>query len=217
MESGEPDAPPSFPMITLKPGNLEMVKAYIWAIGEISRLFAFIATALVIASMLVVCQMILLRYAFNMPTIWQTDFVVFSATAAMFLGAPYVLLKGGHVGVDVVELMVSASTRRGLKVVGSIFGLLFCLIMTGAGWIQFHDAWEGGWTHSSVWAPPLWIPLLSLPIGFGLLSLQYIAQILALLTRPLQDLSEEAPAPHSPSSDTHASNHTNSALKEIPQ
>ncbi|MGF0540085.1 TRAP transporter small permease subunit [Agrobacterium sp. ES01] len=158
-----------------------MVKAYIWAISQISRLFALISTALIIAAMLVVCQMILMRYVFAWPTIWQTDFVVFSATVAIFLGAPYVLLTGGHVGVDVVEVMVSRKTRSRLQIVGSVFGLLFCAIMFVAGWIQFHDAWAGNWKHSSIWAPPLWIPLMALPIGFGLLCLQYVARILGLV------------------------------------
>lgn len=156
-----------------------MLKAYIRAVGQLSKLFALISTGLLIASMLVVCQMILLRYVFKSPTIWQTDFVVFSATAAIFLGAPYVLLTGGHVGVDVVEMMVSDRGKKRLRIVGSLFGLLFCAIMLGAGWIQFHDAWAGNWKHSSVWAPPLWVPLLTLPIGFGLLCLQYVAKILA--------------------------------------
>lgn len=172
-----------------------MVKAYIQAIGWLSKLFALISTGLLIASMLVVCQMILLRYVFKWPTIWQTDFVVFSATAAIFLGAPYVLLTGGHVGVDVVEMMVGDQGKKRLRIVGSLFGLVFCLIMLIAGWIQFHDAWAGNWKHSSVWAPPLWVPLLALPVGFGLLCLQYVAKILA-------DLAGLAigPAPESHSS-----------------
>lgn len=159
-----------------------MVKGYIWFIGQVSRLFALISTALIIAAMLVVCQMILMRYIFAWPTIWQTDFVVFSATVAIFLGAPYVLLTGGHVGVDVIEVLVSAKARSRLQLIGSFFGLLFCAVMFVAGWIQFHDAWAGNWKHSSVWAPPLWIPLLALPIGFGLLCLQYVARILALVS-----------------------------------
>jgi TRAP-type C4-dicarboxylate transport system permease small subunit len=164
-----------------------MVKAYIRAIGQISRLFALISTGLLIAAMLVVCQMILMRYVFAWPTIWQTDFVVFAATDAIFFGAPYVLLTGGHVGVDVVEMMVSSTARRRLQLVGSLFGLLFCAVMLVAGWIQFHDAWAGNWKHSSVWAPPLWIPLLGLPVGFGLLCLQYVAKILALVTGQAED------------------------------
>ncbi|MBR0554519.1 TRAP transporter small permease [Ciceribacter sp. L1K23] len=158
-----------------------MVNAFIRVVGNMSRALAVVSTAMIIAAMLVVCQMILLRYVFRLPTIWQTDFVVFSATSAMFIGAPYVLLKGGHVGVDVVEMLLADRARARLRLVGSFLGLLFCVLMLAATWIQFHEAWLGNWKHSSVWAPPLWVPLLSLPIGFAMLCLQYVAQILAEL------------------------------------
>ncbi|MGF7159943.1 TRAP-type C4-dicarboxylate transport system permease small subunit [Rhodoligotrophos appendicifer] len=159
-----------------------MMKAYIRAVGALSRAFAALATLLLVAAMLVVCEMILIRYVFRAATIWQTDFVVFSATAAMFLGAPYVLLKGGHVGVDVVEMIVSDHARGWLRIIGGILGLCFCLIMLWASWLQFHEAFEGDWRHSSVWAPRLWIPLSALPLGFGMLCLQYVAQILVLIS-----------------------------------
>jgi TRAP-type C4-dicarboxylate transport system permease small subunit len=159
-----------------------MVKGYIRAVSALSGAVAVLATALIIAAMLVVCQMITMRYIFRLPTIWQTDFVVFSATAAMFLGAPYVLLKGGHVGVDVVELMVGDGARRRLRLLASLLGLAFCAIMLVATWMQFHEAWAGNWRHASVWAPPLWMPLSALPVGFGLLCLQYVAEILTRLT-----------------------------------
>lgn len=175
-----------------------MVKAYIQAVGNLSRVLAILSTVLIIAAMLVVCQMILMRYVFRMPTIWQTDFVVFSATAAMFIGAPYVLLKGGHVGVDVVELMLGDRSRWLLRIVGSLLGLLFCLIMLAASWIQFHEAWLGNWKHASVWAPPLWVPLAALPLGFAMLCLQYIAQILGLLSGQPAQQAGHVPAADMP-------------------
>ena len=176
-----------------------MVKTYIQVVGNLSRALAVLSTAMIIAAMLVVCQMILMRYVFRQPTIWQTDFVVFSATAAMFLGAPYVLLKGGHVGVDVVELLLADRARARLKLVGSLLGLLFCMLMLAATWIQFHEAWAGNWKHSSVWAPPLWIPLLALPLGFAVLCLQYVAQILVLLTgKPLETAGHAPLTPELP-------------------
>ncbi|BCH32547.1 TRAP transporter small permease protein [Mesorhizobium sp. L-8-10] len=155
-----------------------MVDGYVRAIAGLSRALAVLSTLLMIAAMLVVCQMIFMRYVFRLPTIWQTDFVVFSATAAIFLGAPYVLMKGGHVGVDVVEMLVADDARRYLRLVGSLLGLVFCLIMLVATWVQFHEAWVGNWKHSSVWGPPLWVPLAALPVGFAVLCLQYFAQIL---------------------------------------
>ncbi|WP_159587864.1 TRAP transporter small permease subunit [Chelativorans xinjiangense] len=159
-----------------------MVQVYIRVVGHLSRAFAVLATGLMIAAMVVVCQMILMRYVFRLPTIWQNDFVVFAATGAMFLGAPYVLLRGGHVGVDVVELIVSDGVRRRLRLVASLLGLSFCVIMLAATWIQFHDAWAGNWRHSSVWGPPLWIPLSALPLSFVMLCLQYVAEIAAQLS-----------------------------------
>ncbi len=40
---------------------------------------------------LVVCQMVFVRYALDQTTIWQTDFVTYSLVAATFIGSPYVL------------------------------------------------------------------------------------------------------------------------------
>src|SRR3546814_1891697 len=77
----------------------------------------------------ILCEMIFLRYVFRAATIWQTEAVVFSATAAIFLGAPYVLLTKGHVGVDVIKLMAKPRTQLKLDYIGSTMGLLFCLIM----------------------------------------------------------------------------------------
>ncbi len=176
-----------------------MLNPYILWVGRVSRLFAVMATALIVIAMLVVCQMILMRYVFRLPTIWQTDFVVFSATAAIFLGAPYVLLKGGHVGVDVVELLLGQQNRKRLRILGAMLGLVFCIVMLAATWVQFEEAWTGNWKHSSVWAPPLWIPLAALPIGFFLLCLQYTANILVLLGLAEQPVDTSSiPSPELP-------------------
>lgn len=161
-----------------------MVNSYIRAVSTVSRFFGVVSALLIVAAMLVVSQMIVVRYILNSPTVWQTDFVVFAATAAIFVGAPYVLLKGGHVGVDVVEMLVAPKTRSVLKVIGQCLGLAFCAIMAWASWIQFHEAYVNDWRQSTIWAPPLWIPLSSLPIGFGLLCLQYVAEILHTLRTP---------------------------------
>ena len=158
-----------------------MLRLYIAAVSGLSRALAAVAVLLLAAAMLVVCELILMRYVFRHPTIWQTDFVVFAATAAIFVGAPYVLLVGGHVGVDVVEMTVGPRARAGLRLAGKVLGLAFCATMLVASWLQFHDAWANGWRASSVWGPPLWIPLAALPIGFAALCLQYLAEIL----RPL--------------------------------
>lgn len=158
-----------------------MVSLFLRTVDLVSKVAAIIGGLMLVAAMLVICEMIFLRYVFRAPTIWQTDFVVFSATAAMFLGAPYVLKTRGHVGVDVIELALAPAPRRTLGIVGALLGLLFAVLMTYASAIFFHEAYVNEWRTSTVAAITLWIPLLPLPISFALLSLQYVAELIRRL------------------------------------
>ncbi len=153
-----------------------MLQTYVRNMDRVSQACMILAVLLLIVAMLVVCQMIFLRYVFRAPTIWQTDFVVYAATASIFLGAPYVLMKRGHVGVDVVEMKASREVRRLLRGIGGVFGFLFCFAMLVASVIYVWEAFEGGWETPGVWKIPQWLPVLPMPIGFGLLCLQYLAE-----------------------------------------
>ncbi|GAA0781003.1 TRAP transporter small permease [Castellaniella ginsengisoli] len=153
-------------------------------VERLSRACGVLAALLLTFAMLVVCQMILMRYVFRAPTIWQTEAVVFGATAAIFLGAPYVLMTKGHVGVEFIQMLVGARARRWMDRVGAWLGLTFCLLMTAATGLHLFEALEGGWTTPSVAAVPLWMPLAPVVFGFVLLSLQYVVEIMKLSGDP---------------------------------
>lgn len=170
MPAHEVSAPPA--AVREHPG---VARRFVSVVNGLSTAFGVLAAMLFATAMLVICHMILVRYVFRAPTIWHTDFAVYAATAAVFLGAPYVLLKRGHVGVDVVETLVPAWTRGILRVTGNAFGLLFCLAMLVASALFTHEAWTNDWLTPGVWQIPLWMPTLPLPVGFALLSLQYVA------------------------------------------
>jgi len=150
---------------------------------QVSRLSGAIAMLLLLAAVLVVCEMIVVRYILNASTIWQTEFVIYSLMAATFLGSPYVLLYRGHVGVDLVPNLAGPRVRFWLELVGGLVSLAFCAVLAWAGWIFLHEALVGGWTTDTVWALPLWIPLLPLPLGIGLLCLQYVSELIKLHER----------------------------------
>lgn len=170
-----------------------MSRRFIRSIEALSRLGGVSSVLLLIIAMVVMCQMILMRYLFRAPTVWQTEVVVFAATAAIFIGAPYVLMKKGHVGVDVIELMMSSPNRRRMQLLGAVLGLTFCLLMTVASVIYVHEAWEGGWTTPTIAAIPLWIPATPMLVGFGLLCLQYVAEMMKLIC-PTLAISEQQSA-----------------------
>ena len=157
------------------------MKAFSKFVGMISDACGIVAAALVGLAILVVCQMVVVRYFLNGSTIWQTEFVIFSLVGATFIGCPYVLKMKGHVNVDLLPNYLGDRGRFALAMLASSLGVLFCAVLTWKGYELFHEALVNGWTTDTIWALPLWIPYISLPLGIGLMTLQYIADILALV------------------------------------
>jgi TRAP-type C4-dicarboxylate transport system permease small subunit len=147
------------------------------AIHAVSRVFGVAAAGLILLSIGVICQMVFVRAVLGQSSIWQTEFVTFSIVAATFLGAPYILLTHGHVAVDVVPLMVKTSARRVLHFVGMALALVFCGFFLWAAVPWWWDTFQSGQTTPSIWRARVWIPYLSVPVGLGLLCLQFIAEI----------------------------------------
>lgn len=155
---------------------------FIESVRRLSTLCGLIAAGLLLASVLVVCQLVFIRYVLNASAIWQHEFITFSLIGATFLGSPYLLLSRGHVNVDLLPIYLGARGRLLLALLASGISLAFCLVIAWGGYQWWLEAWVGNWHAETVWAPPLWIPYLAMPLGIGLLALQYVADILELLT-----------------------------------
>ena len=147
-----------------------------------SQACGIFAAGLIAAAVVIVCQMVFIRYVLNETTIWQTDFVTYSLVAATFIGAPYVLLTKGHVNVDVLPIYVGPRARWWLALIAIAVSLLFALTMTVLTVQFWHESWENNWRSESMWRARLWIPYAAMPIGLGLLSLQYVAELFKLIT-----------------------------------
>lgn len=155
---------------------------YIRTITRISQLCGIIAAGLIAAGVLVVCHMVFVRYVLNHNTIWQTDFTTYSLVAATFIGSPYLLLNRGHVNVDVLPQYLEGRARFWLAVFSSFMAFGFCAVMAVLTFNLWHEAWSQRWVSDTMWRARLWIPYSAMPLGLGLLSLQYVAEIYNLLT-----------------------------------
>jgi TRAP-type C4-dicarboxylate transport system permease small subunit len=156
--------------------------AFIRFVATLSRLCGIAASVMVIGSVLVVCHMVVVRYALQGSSIWQTELVTYMLIAATFVGSPYVLLTRGHVNVDLLPLYLTERRRFYLALFAYSVSLAFCLLVAWLGYDLWFESWDNRWYSDSVWEVRLWIPYLAMPVGFGVLALQYVADILALLT-----------------------------------
>jgi TRAP-type C4-dicarboxylate transport system permease small subunit len=155
---------------------------FVSGIRRVSQLCGIVAATLIALGVLVVCQMVFVRYVLNHNTIWQTDFVTWSLVAATFVGSPYLLLSRGHVNVDVLPLYLGQRKRWWLALFSIVMSLAFCLLLTALAAHLWLEAWEQRWVSETMWRARLWIPYSSMPIGFALLSLQYVADLYCLVS-----------------------------------
>ena len=152
------------------------------AVRLVSQLCGYFAAALIAVGVVVVCQMVFVRYALNQNTIWQTDFVTYSLVAATFIGSPFVLLTRGHVNVDVLPHYLGKRARFWLALAATLMALAFCVVMLVLTWNYWLEAWNQSWLSNTMWRVRLWIPYASMPAGLGILTLQYVVDLHSLIT-----------------------------------
>ena len=80
--------------------------------------------------------------------------------------------------------------------------MAFCMVMLVLCTNYWHRGWSEDWHSNTVWRARLWIPYLSMPVGLGLLVLQYVVELNCLVTgreppfgiKPKADVEEFARA-----------------------
>ena len=55
-------------------------------------------------------------------------------------------------------------------------------VLAVLGYNYWHEAWINNWRSNTVWRERLWIPYSAMPIGLALLALQYVAELICLVT-----------------------------------
>ncbi len=152
-------------------------------VAALSTLAGWMSAGMIVAAVGLTCQMIFVRFVLNGSTVWQTECVIYLMVAATLIGLPYVQRLRGHVNVDPIPLALPSGLRFALCMLTLSLSILIVGVMLYYGYEYWHFAWERGWRSDTVWGVRLWIPYLAIPIGFGLLLLQLVADLVAVLLK----------------------------------
>ncbi len=155
---------------------------FIRTVSALSRIAGVAAALLIALAVFVIADMVIERYIFNLTTIWQIDVVTYCVVAATFIGSPYVLLTRGHVNVDVLPIYLGPRSRYWLAIFANLLALAFCTVIFILCTKFWYESWINTWLSNTVWRSRLWIPYLSMPIGLGLILLQYVAEFIKIVT-----------------------------------
>jgi TRAP-type C4-dicarboxylate transport system permease small subunit len=102
---------------------------FLRAVAAISTLAGWISAGMIVAAVVITCQMIWIRFVMNGSTIWQTEAVIYLMIAATLLGLPYVQRLRGHVNVDLIPLALPRRMRKGLAVLTLSLSILVVAVM----------------------------------------------------------------------------------------
>lgn len=126
------------------------------------------------------------RFAFNMSSNSLLEIQWYLFSAIFLLSAGYVLKKNEHIRIDVIISRFSERTQNWIDVFGILAFLLpMALIIGYLSWPVFTNAWSSGETSSNPGGLIRWPVRLLMPVGFALLILQGVSELvkrLAFLT-----------------------------------
>lgn len=159
-----------------------LIHRFIDLVRGISLVAGILSAAMIVVAVGLTCQMIFVRFVLNESTVWQTEVIIYLTIAATLIGLSYVQMLKGHVNVDLVPMLMPRGVRTALAWLIGIVCLALALALTYYSFEYWSKVYTRGWRSGTIWDPQLWVPYLALPIGFVLLSLQYIADLLALAT-----------------------------------
>jgi TRAP-type mannitol/chloroaromatic compound transport system permease small subunit len=185
------------------------------AIDAIGAKLAVVANVLVLSAALVSAFNALLRYGLNALLYIGREYETFGTldaflrwygnnsnsfleaqwymfAAIVLLGASYTLKVNEHVRVDLIYGMVSERTRTWIDLLGGIFFLLpMCAIMIYFTWPWFLEAWHSGELSSNAGGLIRWPVKLILPVGFALVALQGVSEIIKCIAALTTDYQRE--------------------------
>lgn len=164
-------------------GGREFPQAF-YTIIRVIDAFSDVTGKLIALSMLFLLATIswevVVRYAFNAPTVWVYESSFMVNGAAFMLGCAYALYKGAHVRTDIYWENFSERTKGIIDMISYV--LLFYPVMVTFMLVSFdatlHSFDTGERSQESVWRAIMWPFRATVPLAAVLLMIQGVSEML---------------------------------------
>ena len=162
---------------------MSAARKFVKFVDRMNDVIGMLISYLVIPLTVIVVFEVMMRYAFDAPTIWAWDVNMYLGGLMTILGGAYVHLHRGHVAVEFLLEKWSPRKRILLEMILSPFILLPLVVLL---WFGGEAAWKSVKImehHTSLWDPPIYPLRVAVPLGALLFLLQGISRFLSDLMR----------------------------------
>lgn len=144
----------------------------------LTKLVGVIAGVLVLYCAFSIVWEVIARGLLNSPTEWVMEISTYCVLIAGFLGMGVAYAGKKHIHVDIFVSKMSPKTLTYVEVLTSLIGIFYSFIFMIYSWNMAMLSLEMNNCAPTTLGTPLWIPQLSMPIGFAVLCLQIIRTLL---------------------------------------
>ncbi len=143
---------------------------------------------------LIITYEVVMRYVFVAPTIWVDESARIMQIWATYLGGAFALKHREMIVIDIAFRNPQTTIRKIIETFSLLVIITFCAVATKYGFDLWLSATLKGHTTDSYLGTPKWLTHASIWVGFGLLLLQAIAEIIKVWTIgvPQKDFTDGA-------------------------
>jgi TRAP-type C4-dicarboxylate transport system permease small subunit len=157
-------------------------------IAGIERITRIGGQVVLVFMVVTICYDAIMRYLFTAPTSWSLEVNTFLIIYIAIMTAADVQRSDSHIRINFFADMMGDGAQRFTRIAIGVFGVGFAGIMTWRGALMAYQAWEYGERVSSSFGTSMVYPYAMLPIGFGLLTIRFLLNIMdAILGREPED------------------------------
>ncbi len=131
---------------------------------------------LLVAMSAIVFGNVVSRYFLDTTLGWYEEVSRFLLIWIVFLGAVIALIRGDHLGIDLLQSLLSARACRAVVVLSDLLVLTALVIMCLGAWDMAIDSLQSGWVASSVPIPYGWVYMVG-PVSAALMFLQMLIKL----------------------------------------
>ncbi len=153
-------------------------------IDRLNDIFGWIAAAAFVVVGVMITYEVVMRYVFLAPTIWAEEMSRFFQIWATYIAAAYVLRHRQLIAITILVNRLGPLGRRLADGFALIWILVFCLVAVYYGLDIMLDSIRLGRATSTMLSVPQWMTEIAIPLGFTLLGLQALAELIRLPKNP---------------------------------
>ena len=162
-----------------------------WYVRLFGHVGAWIITILIVAMV----YEVLARYLYDAPTQWAFEMAYMLMGTSFMLGIGLCMQMRRHIRVDFVYDHVNDKWKAVIDLIGYIFLVPMLLWLAGGLWEYFHAAYKVDETSGeSAWNPIIWPFKFSFVMGFILLLMQTVVEVIrCVLTLANREVPQPPP------------------------